>query len=376
MWSRLRIAASVLAVATLAATGCQQGDPTTAAPPPTGPAPAPAEPTDGTRIVASGLRIPWGVAFLPDGTALVTERGTARVLSVTPAGAVTEVLRLPIWPTPDGGMGVRVSGEGGLLGIAVSPTYAADRWVYLYYTSYASTPAIQTDNRVVRFHLGGGAVEPVLTGIPAGDYHNGGRIAFGPDGMLYVATGETYATPAIAQDRTSLGGKILRITPDGEPAPGNPFHNSPVWTLGHRNVQGLAWDATGRMYASEFGDERFDELNLIEPGRNYGWPVVEGPGTGSRYTNPIATWSPTSEASPSGIAIVGDHVYVGCLAGKRLDRVGLDGKGLQKMLVGRYGRIRSVTRSPDGSLWLTTSNRDQAGTPVSDDDDLIIAFVP
>ena len=376
MWSRLRVAATALAVATLAVTGCQPGHPTTAAPHPTGSAPAPAQSTGGIRIVARGLRIPWGVAFLPDGTALVTERGTARVLSVTPTGAVAAVLRLPIWPTPDGSMGVRVSGEGGLLGIAVSPTYAADRWVYLYYTSYASKPAIQTDNRVVRFHLGGGAVEPVLTGIPAGDYHNGGRIAFGPDGMLYVATGETYATPAIAQDRTSLGGKILRITPDGKPALGNPFRNSPVWTLGHRNVQGLAWDATGRMYASEFGDERFDELNVIEPGRNYGWPVVEGPATDSRYTNPIATWSPTSEASPSGIAIVGDHVYVACLAGKRLYRIGLDGKGQRTMLVGQYGRIRSVTRAPDGRLWLTTSNRDQAGTPVSNDDDRIIAFVP
>jgi glucose/arabinose dehydrogenase len=334
-------------------------------------------PDDAVQVVARGLRIPWGVAFLPDGTALITERGNkteqapggdARIVSLTAGGRLTEVQRIT---------GVaNYIGEGGLLGIAASPDYARDRWVYIYY-------ATETDNRVARLHLGQ-APQPILTGIPVSDEggprrpeplraHHGGRLAFGPDGMLYVTTGETYYTPQIAQDRRSLGGKILRITPEGKPAPGNPFPGSPVYSLGHRNVQGLAWDSAGRLYASELGLATYDELNLIEPGRNYGWPVIEGPGTDRRFTNPIATWSPTSTCSPSGIAVHHDLIYVACLAGKRLYRVGLAGRPNEPMLVNRYGRLRAVTVAPDGSLWILTSNRDGPGVrgengPVPDDD--------
>lgn len=143
-------------------------------------------------------------------------------------------------------------------------------WVYIYYTT-------AENNRVARLHLGE-EPEPILTGIPGGDFHNGGRIAFGPDGMLYVATGETFETPTIAQDPYSLGGKILRITPDGDPAPDNPSPDSAVYSMGHRNVQGLAWDSDGQLYAAELGEGRCDELNAIEPGANYGWPEVEGDG--------------------------------------------------------------------------------------------------
>jgi glucose/arabinose dehydrogenase len=333
-------------------------------------------PDDAVQVIARGLRIPWGVAFLPDGTALVTERGNkteqapggdARIVSIAPGGRLTEVQRIK---------GVaNYIGEGGLLGIAVSPDYAHDRWVYIYY-------ATETDNRVARLHVGR-APQPILTGIPVGDdggpratalrAHHGGRLAFGPDGMLYVTTGETYYTPQIAQDRRSLGGKILRVTPDGKPAPGNPFPGSPVYSLGHRNVQGLAWDSAGRLYASELGLATYDELNLIEPGRNYGWPVIEGPNGDPRFTNPIATWSPTSTCSPSGIAIRNDLIYVACLSGKRLYRVGLDGQPNEPMLVDRYGRLRAVTVAPDGSLWILTSNRDGPGVrgeggPVPGDD--------
>jgi glucose/arabinose dehydrogenase len=264
---------------------------------------------------------------------------------------------------------VRATGEGVLLGIAVSPDYATDRWVYVYYTT-------QTDNRVARLHLGE-EPEPILTGIPGGDFHAGGRIAFGPDGMLYVATGETYYTRDIAQDRDSLGGKILRVTPEGRPARGNPFTDAPfVYSLGHRNVQGLAWDAAGRMYASELGEGRCDELNRIEPGRNYGWPVVEGDGNDRRFTDPIATWCPTSVASPSGIAVLGDRVYVACLRGQRLYRVGLDGRNVEALLVGDYGRLRTVAAAPDGSLWLLTTNRDGRMEPTSADDDRILRVTP
>jgi len=338
-------------------------------------------PAAALSTVATGLRIPWGVAFLPDGTALVTERGNpvptfegrddtsgiARIMSVTPAGQVSEVQRLSE-------VDMRL-GEGGLLGIAVSPTYATDEWVYVYYSAAG-------DNRIARLKLGQ-PPEPILTGIPvAGDegrFHQGGRLAFGPDGMLYASVGETYFDSEIAQDPASLGGKILRMTGEGGPAPGNPFAGSLVWSYGHRNVQGLAWDARGRMYASEFGSKTYDELNLIEPGRNYGWPVVEGFSTDPRYTNPIATWTPTNIASPSGIAILGDHIYVACLRGQTLYRLDLDGSDPRRLLTS-HGRLRTVTVAPDRSLWVTTSNRDQVGredrVPQPPDGDRILRLTP
>jgi glucose/arabinose dehydrogenase len=304
------------------------------------------------HTIASNLRAPWGVAFLPDGTALVTERDSARLLSVTPAGAVTPVQRLTE---------VEPGGEGGLLGIAVSPTYASDRWVYVYYTA-------ATDNRIARLHLGE-APQPIFTGIPKAGNHNGGRIAFGPDGMLYAGTGDA-AVRDRAQNRTNLGGKILRLTPEGRPAPGNPFGDSPVYSYGHRNVQGLAWDGSGQLYASEFGQNRYDELNRIRPGGNYGWPEVEGMGDDARYINPVATWS-TADASPSGIAIVGDRVYMACLRGTKLYRIGLDGHNAQPLLVDQFGRLRAVAVAPDGSLWVLTSNRDGRGTPAASDDRIL-----
>ncbi|MEO3859814.1 PQQ-dependent sugar dehydrogenase [Acrocarpospora sp. B8E8] len=340
-------------------------------------------PASAVRTVATGLRIPWGLAFLPDGTALVTERGNqvptfqddsvdaggiARIMSVTPDGKVTEAQRLPEVD--------RRLGEGGLLGIAVSPNYATDKWVYIYYSA-------TNDNRIARLHLGQ-PPQPILTGIPVSGgegarFHQGGRLAFGPDGMLYASVGETYFESRFAQDRASLGGKILRLTPDGKPAPGNPFANSAVWSYGHRNVQGLAWDAQGRMYASEFGSKTYDEINLIQPGRNYGWPVVEGFSTNPQFTNPIATWTPTSIASPSGIAVLGDHLYVACLRGQTLYRLTLDGTDPRKLL-NTHGRLRTIAVAPDGSLWVTTSNRDQVGRedrlPQTPEGDRILRITP
>ena len=290
------------------------------------------------RPVATGLRAPWGVAFLPDRTALVTERDSARLLTVGTDGTVSEVQRIA---------DVRPRSEGGLLGVAVSPSYATDRWVYLYYTA-------ENDNRIVRLRLGE-LPQPILTGIPKAGNHNGGRIAFGPDGMLYVGTGDAGQRDR-AQDVASLGGKILRITPEGRPAPGNPFGDSPVYSYGHRNVQGLAWDSRGRLFASEFGQNRYDELNLIEPGRNYGWPDKEGTGNDPRFVDPVATWT-TDDASPSGIAIVDDRVYLACLRGQKMYRIGTDGSDPQVLLAGAYGRLRDAVRAPDGSLRVLTSNR-------------------
>jgi glucose/arabinose dehydrogenase len=312
------------------------------------------------RDLATGLSVPWAIAFLPGGDALVTERDTARLLRVTPAGKVSTVAKVP---------GVSPAGEGGLLGVAVSPSYARDHWVFLYYSA-------ASENRIVRFDYRGRGISgarTLVSGIPRGPIHNGGRLAFGPDHMLYASTGET-GRGELAQDRSSLGGKILRMTLDGRPAPGNPF-GTLVWTYGHRNVQGLAWDEKGRMFATEFGQDRFDEINRIEKGHNYGWPVVEGfGGDPKRYTAPLVTWT-TDEASPSGLAYDRGSLWAGALRGRRLWQVpvvanGITGKPVAR-LTGRYGRIRAVATAPDGSLWVSTSNRDGRGDPRKGDDRIL-----
>jgi glucose/arabinose dehydrogenase len=309
------------------------------------------------RQVASGLNVPWGLAFLPDGSALVSERATGRIKRIPAGGgSARTVMRIP---------GVaRDFGEGGLLGIAVSPGYSRDKLIYAYYTS-------SRDNRVVRFKLGG-SVRPILTGIHRAGNHNGGRIAFGPDGNLYIGTGDANDRPA-AQRRSSLNGKILRIRPDGRIPSANPFRGSPVYSLGHRNVQGLAWDRSGRLWATEFGQDRFDEVNLIRKGGNYGWPNVEGQSGNGSFRNPLLTWTP-ADASPSGAAVVGSTLYVGALRGQRLWQVPLNGTSVGQPVAafeGRYGRIRTVVRAPDGALWITTSNRDGYGDPRGGDDRIL-----
>jgi glucose/arabinose dehydrogenase len=315
--------------------------------------------------VATGLAVPWSVAVLPDGSALVTLRDAARVVRIAQDGTVTPVVATgPRGTVP----GVRPSGEGGLLGVTVSPAFAEDQLVYLYLTAGA-------ENRIVRARLDGdrlGKPTVLLAGIPASRIHNGGRLAFGPDGMLYATTGDATNGEA-AQDPGSLSGKILRLTPDGKPAPGNPFAGSPVWSLGHRNVQGIGWDAAGRMYASEFGQNRLDELNLIKPGANYGWPHVEGSGGAPRFTDPLVTWT-TDEASPSGILVTGDAVYLAALRGERLWRVPLaDGRvgTPEPLLVGDLGRLRDVVLAPDGGSLYVLTNNTARGTPRAGDDRLV-----
>jgi len=314
-------------------------------------------------VLASGLDVPWGIAFLPDGNALVTERRSARLLRVGADGTVTPVGVVA---------GVAASGEGGLLGVAVSPGFASDRAVFVAYTS-------ATDNRVVRLHaaadgtVDGAAQDVVVSGIAKAGIHNGGGLAFGPDGFLYVGTGDA-GRRGPAQDPADLGGKILRVTPDGAPAPGNPG-GSAVYSRGHRNVQGLAF-ADGRLYAAEFGQNRFDEINLISAGGNYGWPEAEGVARRPGYTDPLVTW-PTDDASPSGLAAAGGSLWAAALRGERLWRVPLAGPGAlgtpDAQLAGEYGRLRAVAATPDGSaLWVTTSNRDGRGTPGPDDDRILV----
>lgn len=317
-------------------------------------------PPEVTATVAEGLAVPWGIAFLPDGAALVTERDTERVLLVPGDGTVEEVGTID---------SAAPEGEGGLMGVAVSPDFAQDQRVFFYLTT-------AEDNRIVRATYDGSGlseVEPILTGIPKGFIHDGGRLAFGPDGFLYASTGET-GEPDLAQDRDSLAGKVLRITSDGDPAPGNPG-GTPVWSWGHRNVQGLAFDDTDRLWASEFGADTFDELNLIEKGTNYGWPEVEGRAEsgGTGFTDPQVVWR-TSEASPSGLAFLDGSLWLGALRGTRLWRIPVDGERAgqpRDFFVGDYGRLRTVAAAPDGTLWVTTSNRDGRGEPAAQDDRIL-----
>ncbi|GAA4696446.1 PQQ-dependent sugar dehydrogenase [Phytohabitans rumicis] len=314
------------------------------------------------QTAATGLTVPWGLAFLPDGSALVSERNSARVLRIPPGQQPQQVATIN---------GVSATGEAGLLGLAVSPTYGQDGFVYAYFTS-------ASDNRIVRFTLAAPQTQtPILTGLARASIHDGGRIAFGPDGMLYAGVGDAGNT-ANAQNPQSRNGKILRMRPDGSTPPDNPTAGSLVYSLGHRNVQGLAWDSSGRLYASEFGQNTWDEVNYIVPGGNYGWPTVEGRAGDSRFRDPIVQWT-TAEASPSGAAVDGNTLLVAALRGTRLWQVPLNGSGgagtPTAQLTGQYGRLRTVAVGPDGYLWVMTSNRDGRGTPAATDD-RILRFPP
>ncbi|MEW2619872.1 PQQ-dependent sugar dehydrogenase [Streptomyces sp. NPDC048106] len=383
---RRRAVRAVLAASALLLTaGCSSGSssgsagvgfpgegPRTAPPSTASPAPATesAAPAKGSvrvlRTVAEGLKSPWGLAVLPGGDLLVSSRDDGTLVRVDPkTGHQSELGTVS---------GVSPAGEGGLLGIALSPHYTSDHLIYAYFTS-------ASDNRIVRMLYDErkpageqlGAPDTVFKGIPKGPIHNGGRIAFGPDGMLYAGTGES-GRRGLAQDRNSLGGKILRLTPDGEPAPGNPFSGSPVYSYGHRNVQGLAWDDRQRLFASEFGQDTWDELNAVKPGGNYGWPDAEGRSTDPRYQNPIAQWH-TDDASPSGIAYVDGVIWMAALKGERLWRVPLHGTRAaaapQPFLTGTYGRLRTVAPAGGGKLWLITSNTDGRGHPKKGDDRIL-----
>ena len=319
------------------------------------------QPLEQAVDVATGLQTPWSVVVLPDRAVLVSERdpGTVRRLDLRGGTSVIGTVE-----------GVVPAGEGGLLGLAVDRrTFGTTPVLYAYLTA-------ATDNRVVAIAMDGGRLgsqRTLLSGIPKGSIHNGGRIAFGPDGFLYVTAGEN-GNRGLAQDRQSLAGKILRITTEGAPAPGNPFVGSPVWSYGHRNPQGIAWDASGRMWASEFGQDTWDELNVIRPGSNYGWPTVEGQAGREGYVDPVRQW-PTSDASPSGITIGPDGaVLMAALRGESLWKIPVRPDGStddpQRLLQGEYGRLRDVLVGPDGNVWIVTNNTSR-GTPRPGDDRIV-----
>jgi glucose/arabinose dehydrogenase len=330
-----------------------------------------AEPTDVevvTSDVVTGLDALWDLAIVDGDRIVVTERDTGWLLEIDEeVGDATELRTFDVDAT----------GEGGLLGLAVHPE--DDRLLYAYLTT-------AQDNRVVRFEVDDAATdpEPIVTGIPKASIHNGGRIAFGPDGMLHIATGDA-ADPGLAADPSSLAGKILRVTPDGDVPEDNPDAGSPVYSLGHRNVQGLAWDEDGHLWAAELGPDVDDEINRIEPGEDHGWPEVTGAPGDDRYVDAAFVAQPP-EASWSGATILHDgaipqwegDLFVAALRGERLWRFDLeDGRIVEaeELLVGEYGRLRTVVVGPDGALWVLTTNRDGRGSP-QDGDDRVVRLGP
>lgn len=324
-------------------------------------------PKQAFAVVASKLDTPWAFAFLPDRTMLFTERpGNIRIVNADGS------LRERVIPVDR----VLEKGEGGLLGIAVDPKFAQNQYLYLYSTYAANGD--NTRNHVVRYTFDGTAITDqkiIVDAIPGAANHNGGALAFGPDGYLYITTGDAQE-PSRAQNIDSLAGKILRVDTSGAPAPGNPFDNR-VFSYGHRNPQGIAWDAQGQLWATEHGrsgiQSGFDEVNLIIKGGNYGWPDIQGDATRPGMIAPVVNSGPNTTWAPSGAAVFGNSLFFAGLRGVTLYEAQLDGSRITSVkthLVGEYGRLRAVARGPDGYLYLSTSNRDGRGKPTAADDQI------
>ena len=305
------------------------------------------------RVLATQLKVPWSLTFLPDGNALTGERDTRSIYRIAKAGGKTLV-------------GTVGGGATKLFGLALSPRFATDNLLYAHVRT-------ATDARVLAMTYtaaGLGTPTVIFSGIPLGSDHHGGGLIFRPDGaFLYVSVGDK-GTPDQAQNVSSLAGKILRIGPNGSVPSDNPWGNA-AFARGFRNPEGMAFDSSGKLYAVEFGEDITDELNRVVKGQNYGWPLVEGGDGAGPIADPIAAWSPTSACSPAGVAVKGSYAYVGALMGRCVFRVNLTTGASRGFFTNKYGRIRAVQAAPDGSLWMTTSNNDGVNTKVAADDRVI-----
>jgi len=320
------------------------------------------EPRVALEVIAEGLTVPWEVLFLPDGELLVTERPGRVVL--LPSGRLFEV------------DDVSSTGEGGLLGAVLHPDFANNNWVYLYQTT---EDGLGLKNKIVRYVLSDDALTRdriIFDNIPGARFHDGGRIVFGPDGFLYVTVGDALRADEAANPDT-LEGTLLRLTDEGEPVPGNPF-GTEVYSYGHRNAQGLAWDSAGNLWSSEHGrsvgGSGYDEINLITPGGDYGWPDSEGERVAAGTVAPTRHSTADITWAPGGLVYHEGSLYMPGLRGETLYEAVLDGIDIvawHEHLVGEYGRLRTVVVSPDGYLYLTTSNQDGRGEPAATDDRLI-----
>lgn len=320
------------------------------------------------EVIAKNLIVPWAVAFLPDKSILVTER-LGRVRLINNDG---NILPNPLLTIKE----VKQIGEGGLLGVAVHPEFNNNHYVYFYYTYGGNGD--NTLNRVVRYKYEDQTLKDekiIVEGIPGGIFHDGGRIKFGPDKYLYITTGDATKS-SLSQDKSSLAGKILRVTDQGQATPGNPF-GSLVYSYGHRNPQGITWDEKGRLWATEHGRSGvlsgLDELNLIEPGKNYGWPDIQGDEKREGMVTPIINSGPSTTWAPAGAAYFNGSIYFGGLRGQTLYQAVINGNSatLKEHFKGEFGRIREVVLGPDNLLYISTSNRDGRGKPSSDDDRII-----
>jgi glucose/arabinose dehydrogenase len=309
--------------------------------------------------ITTDTDVPWGLLTLPDGSVLYSRRDADNIVRLIPStGAKTSTGAVPGVSGTDG--------EGGLMGLEINPvSFSTDRWVYIMHTS-------SSDNRVVRIKLTSSNTldlttrQVLLTGILRNKFHNGGRLRFSPDGQfLFISTGDAQNGDN-AQNKNGLNGKILRIKPDGSIPADNPFGNA-VWSYGHRNPQGLAFDSQGRLWEQEFGNSIMDETNLIVKGGNYGWPDCEGTSGSCNQAGFIAPKKTYAVAagSCSGITIVNNALYVACLRGERMYRHVISGSSLINQTThfqGSFGRLRTVEPAPGGNLWLTTSNGDKDST--------------
>lgn len=325
-----------------------------------------------TEVIAENLNVPWDLAFMPDGDILITERnGKIKRLFLTTDKHVEDVLTVP---------GVVQTGESGLHGIAVHPNFKDNNYIYLYYTFSGGQG--NSLNRVVRYTYSDGTLKDmtvIVDNIPGAIFHDGGRIRFGPDGYLYIATGDAQV-PTMAQDRNFIAGKILRVTDSGKPAPGNPFGNM-IYSLGHRNPQGLTWDDKGNLWETEHGpsgsgdDCCRDEVNLIRPGANYGWPEITGDRTQNKMVSPIAQSGADTIWAPASVIYANNSLFFAGLRGQALFEAVIGPNNTITEVIphfqNRFGRIRGATMGPDGMLYITTSNRDGRGIPKTGDDKII-----